>query len=413
LGLSFALKMDSNFPRTLLLTRWSPTARFAGGEVQRKMVASLPEGQLRWAHLSLEKSSAMARLPVCRGFPAVMDAHWRLKAAGIDYLHKHCVARSQARVIANWVSDFRPQVLWIASDLDGILVGHHLHHLLNIPIHITIYDAFEWCTYCGVPGWYAPFYLHQVRQLLRHVTTLDGMSDALVEHVKQWQPMPWCRGTMVFPPSISWSELQGVERPSPIFSGPQRRIGFCGASRTGPEQWAQFVRALGCLPWRIEVVAFAAPDCFHNGACPENVKIAYQDYQPTELDVVRRLRELGVHACYLGLWREPEKAFFARTSVSSKMTTYAAAGLPIIMDVPEDAAVWGLVQKHGAGIRMTGEQAQDALSLKSLFLGGESWVSLANGARRLCECELDLDKNIEEFKKLLSLAEAQKIQHGK
>ena len=118
--------------------------------------------------------------------------------------------------------------------------------------------------------------------------------------------------------------------------------------------------------------------------------------------MVRGLREKGVHACYLGLWREPEKAFFGRTSVSSKMTSYAAAGLPIIADVSEDAEVWRMITKHGAGVRLSGE-SHDIQTLESLFRGGAGWESHARGALQLCEQELNLERNIEEFKHLLEV----------
>ncbi len=371
--------------------------------MQRKIVAALPRDKLRWAYLSPGQTDPTASLPVSRGFPATLDAHWRLKAAGVDYLYKHLAARRQADAIAAWVSSFQPQVLWIASDLDGIVVGHHLHHRLGIPIHLTIYDAFEWCRYCGVPRWYSPLYLRRVKHLLTHAATLDGMSQSLLDHVSRWQPTPKCHGTMVFPPSVSWETLKHVAPAAPSFAGPVRRIGFCGASRTGSEQWGAFVNALGHLPWNFEILAFAAPDCFHDHGHHDNVRIIYQPYQPTELDVVRGLREAGVHACYLGLWRDQDKAFFSKTSVSSKMTTYAAAGIPIIADVPEDAAAWGLLRQYRAGLRVTGDSSRDLPVLEALLHGGDEWALLAQGAQRLCEQELNLDKNIQEFKALLGV----------
>jgi hypothetical protein len=393
--------MITDIPRTLLLTRWSPISRFAGGEVQRKIVSCLPHHRLRWAYLAPQATGKVEGIPEHRGFPVSGGLHWRLRAKGLDYLHKHLAARRQAADIAGWVSDFKPQVLWIASDLDGIIVGHHLHHRLGIPLHITIYDAFEWCRHCGVPSWYTPLYLSRVRHLLKQVVTLDGMSKALIDHVSRWQPMPQCRGALVFPPSISCAALQAIEPLRPSFPGSVRRIGFCGASRTGTEQWEQFVGLLGRLRWQFEVMAFASPDCFHDMVCPSNVKIHYQEYQPTELDVVMRMRETGVHACYLGLWREPGKAFFPQTSVSSKMTTYAATGVPIIADVSEDSAVWKMIRTHGAGVRITGEESRDSNVLEALFKGGDEWTSFSKGALQLCQRELNLDQNIETFKKLL------------
>jgi hypothetical protein len=122
--------------------------------------------------------------------------------------------------------------------------------------------------------------------------------------------------------------------------------------RCSAEQWQAFVNELGSIPYRFEFDAYAWADSIPSARLPENVVINIMPYLAEELELIRRLREGNYDACYLPLWREPSHRLFSRTSLSSKLTTYVAAGLPVIVDGPKESAAWELVSRYSAGVLM-------------------------------------------------------------
>jgi hypothetical protein len=117
--------------------------------------------------------------------------------------------------------------------------------------------------------------------------------------------------------------------------------------------------------------------------------------------MIRLFDSKSVDACYLGVWRESDRRLFGRTSLSSKLTAYAAASVPVIVDAEEDAAVWRLVEQHAAGIRLGRDCGEDLEGLERLFGDHDLWVRMAHGARRLCLEELSLERNVERFRATL------------
>jgi hypothetical protein len=101
------------------------------------------------------------------------------------------------------------------------------------------------------------------------------------------------------------------------------------------------------------------------------------------------------------LYKEKDRGLFARTSLSAKLTTYAAAGIPVIVDGPEDSAAWRLVKEYGAGV-LCGDDADEALqSLRTLFTDKEARGRMGEGSRRLCLEKFNLDANFSRFAALL------------
>ena len=396
--------MTEAFPRVLLLTRWAPGARYAGGEALRKVVGRLPREQIRWACLD-RAGAADGSLPESRGFPP-REAHWRLRRSFLQMFYvNYLQAGRLSREIAEWVKPFRPGLIWVASDMEAISVALRLEKRLGIPVHATVYDAYECCRLFTVPASFYPLYMRHVRRFLGTACTIDAVSAELVDHVRAVSPAAGRNGTMVLPASVGRDVLSALpERTKPDLASPVRRIGFCGASRASRQQWLAFMAMLGQLPWQFEILAFAQQDHFHGVPPDGNVTVRFLPYAPTEADVMKRFRASGVHACYLGLVKEAAQALFAATSLSSKLTTYAGAGLPVIADAPVRSVAWRLVEKHGAGIRCGDDAPESLQELTRLFSDAEAWARMADGASRMCREEFDLDRNAQGLQKLLRLA---------
>ena len=389
------------FPRTLLLTRWCPSARYSGAELLRKTVAVLPRDRIRWAYVAEAETSDRGPFPEHRRFPPRI-LHWRLRQTFLQYFHLHCVqSQHLAREIAEWIRPFNPEVLWVASDLEALSVGYHLAECLGVRLHATVYDGYECARFFWMPTLFFPLYRREIRRFMGKVSTLDAVSSELLEHVHRRYPRSAPQGSVVFHPSISADFVRSLPKRKEAVSGDSlRKIGFCGASRASDGQWARFMGLLARLPFRFEITAYAAQGYFHRSPCPRNVRILFQPYAP-ERDIVRHFREEGVDACYLGLWKDARRTLFSKASLSSKLVTYAAAGSPVIVDAPVDSAAWRLVDAHGAGVSLCGEDEDTLGRLRRIFDDSKVRNRMSEGAESLCLAEFGLEKNVTALVALL------------
>ena len=162
-------------------------------------------------------------------------------------------------------------------------------------------------------------------------------------------------------------------------------------------QWEGFLNLLGVMPLQFEIHAFARREYFHDTPTPHNVELRFLPFAPTEADVMRHFRENRVSACYMGLWKDPARALFANTSLSSKLTTYAATGLPVIVDGTQESVAWKLVERYGAGVLCGSDAKASAADLSRLFGRADAWRSMMQGAMRLYAEEFDMDLNLERL----------------
>jgi hypothetical protein len=301
------------------------------------------------------------------------------------------------------VQTFQPQVIWGLAEQGAAQLGYQLHRRLNIPVHAMVQDAHQ-TAWHKLPRFYYPFYDRSVLRFLRSATTFDAICGELVEWTQTH-----CRNlrsedsSMVFSPSVSRGLMDSVPRPDCFGDrDEERRIGLCGTMRIGPAQWQSFLGLLSRLPWRFRLLATvnreALPDC----EMPSNVGLDVLPFAPSEEDVIRGMHASGVHACYLGLWKEPRQNLFSRTSLSAKLTTYAAARLPVIVDGPVNSSAWRLVKTHEAGV-LCGESSEASLAaLTRLFARPDDWRRMSEGAGAFCRAEFCLEDNVGKFFGLLN-----------
>jgi glycosyltransferase involved in cell wall biosynthesis len=180
-----------------------------------------------------------------------------------------------------------------------------------------------------------------------------------------------------------------------------RRIALCGSMRMDEWQWREFLDALGGIPRAFELLAFVNRAAFFPTPLPPNVRLQFQPYAATEADLVEHLADAGVWACYLGMSRHPADEAFSLYSFSSKLTAYAAAGLPSLVDAPAASAVWSRVREYDAGL-LFDASADSRRRLAEFFANGAERRRLGGGALRLCRERFDLDEHARRFVAVLS-----------
>jgi len=396
-----------SFPRTLLLSSGPADFPYAGGEVMRKIIRELPRDTIRWCYLHKSSGKHFEKLPVTAYFP-LPEFYWRLRGSIATRIMLRAKARKTALEIARWVKEFKPELLWVLAEEEAVNVGFFLQKELDLPLHLTFHDAPE--VFASLFGSYSFlsrfFYYDCVKRLINRMNSLDAVSLELVDHMLSFARCSQKAKTLVFSPSVSSALVDSLAKHACYHKkNGTRRIGFCGSIRASRRQWNKFLCCLGELPFNSELIIFTDKSFFYDVNVPSNVKLFYQKYMATEDELIRNLVKQEIHACYLALWSEEKKRLFSRTSLSSKLPTYAAAGLPIIVDGPEDSVAWKLVNKYSGGVLLQSEKetsrAEEKKALMRLFDNMEEWQKMANGAKTLWFKEFNLDKNLENFKTLL------------
>lgn len=404
----------SDFPNTILLTAWAPDARYAGAEAMRRVLSMLPQERLRWVSLAAPQGPVSRGLPETKAFPSPA-VHWRLRGSLAEAMLLYEAAPLRlARQIVEWADEkgFSAGLVWVLPELAAINTGYHVARLLGLPVHATIYDTLESAGYLGLSRLYYPLYMARVRRFFAHVRSFDTVSLGLRAHVRNTylglrdgsvrqasvaRHVPDC----VLPSSVpvAWMRHEG-SLAGHRWIGSLRKIAFCGAMRVSLTQWQTFLGHLGSLPYTFEFDAYAWGDSIPRTAYPGNVTVKVPPYIEREEELVRRLQEGGYDACYLPLWREAERQLFGKTSLSSKLTTYAAAGLPVIVDGPEESVAGALVRQFGAGVAAEGDGDSRA-SLNRLFSDHEYWRGLSTGSVRLCHEVFHLEQNVSILRDVL------------
>lgn len=390
--------MMVEFPRTILLSWQRPDGRLAGAELLRRMVSQWPPERLQWAYLSPNAPSESAPVPH-RGFPP-RELHWRLRRTVLAPLWAwHLQARSMARRMAAWVRPFRPERVWVLAERGAVTIGRFLARRLGIPLHVTVHDAFDFAQFT-LPRSYYPFYQGGVRRLLNLAVTLDAVTPELLDHIMKSFSMPRLRDAAAIPPGIH-PALMTPAFPLTDHTSDQRTLALCGTLRIDVPQWRRFLERLSILPFRFVIRVFGGWEERFGGGLPPNVRLDVRGYLATDQALIESLSHSGAWAGYVGLTERLDQQSFARYSLSSKLVAYTAAGLPVIVHGPEDAATWKLVAAYGAGIRVGHDLSRDTTAMHRLFKDVAWQWDLARGALRLCRAEFDLERHLLRLAELL------------
>jgi hypothetical protein len=293
-----------------------------------------------------------------------------------------------------------PQQIWLLAELDAVPVASELLRITGIPVHATVHDAWELAAQSGVPRCLMPLYNRQMRRALSACRSVDTVSVPLLDYVNRQAPEPRRKG-FVLPPSLPAAWM--CKAAPPRLADQPIRIGFCGTHRIGVAQWQAFADLLGALHERIELLVFGRLPSGAERVLPPKVSVAEQPYQPGEDAMIRALRAGGCQAGYVGLRVEPEQGLFARTSLSSKLVAYAAAGLPLIVDGPPDSVAWQLAESHRAGVLLQGGRTDRVAALRLALLDAHSQQAMAAGAVRLCKETFMLERNVVPLMRALGL----------
>lgn len=244
--------------------------------------------------------------------------------------------------VKQFIAENQPDVIWCT--LEGqtmIRVAAHIQRQVAIPMVTQVWDPPTWWLRDnGVDGWSQQKILATFEQVLKGSKTVAAASWAMAEKYRrdyQCNVIPVVPG---IPESWALEARQKIADPNKLI------IGFAGQIYSQTE-WESLLCALEKLDWNLDGRSVELRIFGH--ACRLNAtgpcQISYMGWYSQQ----QTIKELS--ACdilYCPYWFAPEFRQEASQSFPSKLTSYLASGVPVLMHSPEYASPASFLQQHDA-----------------------------------------------------------------
>ncbi|MBK9128086.1 MAG: hypothetical protein IPM13_09830 [Phycisphaerales bacterium] len=354
-----------SIPKLLLLTGTSPDEPGVGGVWLRDILGLFPPDRLACFAVAAPGDGRCTRglgnrFDTC-AYPCAYPQTWvqgrlrrGLHAARLAWVRGWRERALVARVVSFargqgvervWAIPERPHMFRIAREVsralccplyatiwdppEAVAMTHHLDRL-STDVMLRDFDALmRGLVACsvmseGMQARYAPRY--GVRSvILRH-----GIDEAL------WMP------------------------PGPRPQSDERlMIGFAGTAN-GPGEWRALVAALNSTRWKLDGRQVVLRTLSHSicESTPAEAHIEHLGYRPLP-DVVQHLSDCDM--LYLPFFSEPAWRVSADTVFPTKLTTYLAAGRPVLYHGPPGSAVERFFERYPAGLCCTSREPREIL----------------------------------------------------
>ena len=270
---------------------------------------------------------------------------------------------------------------------------------LGTPLLTEVYDPPEWI----LQGQSTPNILQSI--LLKNFGTAIRKSRACATAswpmAQQYQKDYGIR-TVAFLPSLdSRMALPPAKEPHP---GNELVIGMAGQMYAG-EEWKALIGALDAVDWKIakRKVRIRLLGRWASFNVNGPMRIEYLGWQ-TQENSVRLLSEADILYCPYGF--APSFQAVARLSFPSKLTSYLAAGRPVLFHGPDYASPWEFLKLNDAGLGCHSNQQSDIIgALKALATDGGLYSRLTHNGRIAFDKYLTLSCLRQSFSTFLGVEE--------
>jgi glycosyltransferase involved in cell wall biosynthesis len=323
-------------PKLLVISTSLPGTRHGGGVIQDAILACYPRG--RYVCVSLRAPTGVTRpeqyLPSlngvpCLAVPVVPEPHWRgarFYLPLVRTLGFFLGSPWRVRQVEDFGTRHRVELIWAEFQGESLLLAARVAARLKVPLVGTIWDDPE--------GWLADgrydflsrrFLQLRFREALQAARKVSTVSEAMQAEYRRLYGLE----SVILRYGHDPGEPPGV----PPDRNPEAIVvGFCG-NIYGEDAWRGFLTACARLnaegrlpPVKIQV--------FGNEGFPypyPGVEVTCQGWLPIR-EMLRGLA--ATDFCYLPYWFTPKKRRHAELSFPTKLTTYLAAGRPVLYHGP-------------------------------------------------------------------------------
>lgn len=349
-------RVADHAPRVLIVSPVAPVPEGVGGVFLRDLCLLYPADRLAFAILpgigSGPWPEALARAPRLelavvpeRGFNRWGRRVQRSTRTVFDWwVDRTHLARFVDRVVA-FAGSVRPDLLWIPlAGPTMINAAAEVARRSGLPMLTTVWDA---------PDYFLPHYWDvRGRALARVLARFDAAVSASLRcavaspemaeayEVRYGVPcVPMIHGL----PESSWVRPSGMRAPNDPFV-----IGYAG-SLYARREWEALMTALGAVGWRVggrdAVVRVLASSFDVRATGPARVE--FLGWHPTGR-AVEILSQCDV--CYVPYWFDPAFRPAVEMCFPNKVSTYLAAGRPILFHGPQESTPARFLERHAVGI---------------------------------------------------------------
>lgn len=399
--------------KVLFLTDIPPSTGYTGGLVSHQLCRLLPKGTVA-CFAVVNPGLKDARLSPDLGYipieyhdkpreyalplsPAPLRDISTLALDGYNLAIK--VKRLTDRAIA-FGREFGAEAVWCL--LEGqtmIRLALPVSEGLGVPLLTQVMDP---------PGWWVREYrlgrmsgarvLTEFDRVMRHSTACAAISWAMAEEYGR----EYDTKTVVVPPSLaSQAALPPAENTN---AGDDFVIGMAGQTYA-TEEWNALLKALSSVDWRIagRDVRISLLGREAHLRTDGKMRVEFLGWH-TQEEAIRVLSEADV--LYCPYWFDPAFETEARLSFPGKLTTYLAAGRPVLFHGPEYASPGRFLQENDAAVFCRSlEPSKIVETLTLLASDGETYSRAARNGRAAFEKHLTFSSQRRSFAEFLGVEE--------
>jgi glycosyltransferase involved in cell wall biosynthesis len=389
--------------RVLLLTDMPPCRNFTAGIVLEQLCSFLPEGSLGCfavvnPALNPEVPPSLAPMPMetIRKPRETWGALHRPLGLAMSLLmeavHGAFTARRIVRRVTTFGRQVKPDVLWcILEGQTMIRLARSAARSLGVPLLTQVWDPPTW--------WLREHKVNRVaasqvlREFDRAVRASVSCATASWAMAEEYGCQYGTRTVPVIPSlDLSWAHPP-AQAPNP---GKELTIGVAGQLYASAE-WNSLIRALDSAGWRVadREVRIVLLGRYLTFETSKSAHIEYLGWRPQQetIEILSRTDVL-----YCPYWFDPAFETEARLCFPSKLTTYLAAGRPVLFHGPAYASPSRFLEENKAGVCCNSLDLPALLGhLHQLLCDHQLYEQTARNGRHALELHLSLPRMRESF----------------
>ena len=304
-----------------------------------------------------------------------------------------------AKQVRKFAAETKPDLIFCT--LEGqtmIRLADQIQKTLPLPMVTQVWDPPQWWMRSNsVDGWSIKSILQTFSNVLKNSAAVAAASPAMAEaYAKEHQ----AKAIPVVPGlPAAWAKQPATR----LNSGNKLVIGFAGQMYS-KDEWDQLLTTLDALDWRVEgrevEIKMLGREFELEGFYKRNIHyLGWRD----QIESIEILSQCDILYCPYFFDRELEST--SRLSFPSKLTTYLAAGRPVLLHGPEYSSPYKFMQQYDAGMLCHG-LAKTAISnaLSRLVYDTDRYAQLAQNGNKAFLENLTDEYMRSQFLKTLDMA---------
>lgn len=354
IGPTCASTVGKKFKKVLLLSDIPPSKKFTAGLVLHQLCSMMPEGSVACyavvhPELDAELESDLSWMPIEYAIRPRENKKRRLPAqfGGLESfvaeLYSELVSIKRiARLAAEFGRKFGAEAIWCVVEGQSMMrLATEVADLMKVPLLTQVWDPPTWWLRANkVDRWSQKRILDRFALSMQRSERLAAASWAMAEEYSRLYGCPSIPMIPSLDESLARTPAQG------LVSEDELVIGMAGQLYSDVE-WQHLLMMLNSIDWcfrgRKVTIKMLGRVLQVHSASP--ARIEYLGWR-NQVDTIEILSKADI--LYCPYWLDPNYRTEASLSFPSKVTTYLAAGRPVLFHGPDYASPARFLKEHDA-----------------------------------------------------------------